>query len=395
MKKVINITLGGIVFAVEQDAYETFSVYLEAVKRNLTGSDASEIYIDIETAIAEKFISRKRNEKIAITNTDVEIVIAEMGSPADFSEDNEAEESSESSTSSAEIKKRLYRDSDNLVIAGVASGIANYFSIDPVIVRIIFLTSVLFNGLGILIYIILWIAVPTADTTAKKYAMHGNKVTLKEITDSVKRNIDNIRDDNKNVASGTWGRVRSIFVKVFEVIGIVARTFIYIFRYIVGFVLVVTGALGIAGLVSVYTVILLSDKVFLPQEVQIALDIMTSNTLGIVAMFSSFVMMVIPLNVLVISGASLIARKNYFTVTKTVSLAVVWIVAVILAGTTSVLQVEKVMQEIGLPQMENGSYQIRVDNHSVIIDTNISSVQEEAEPSLEVDSKSEQSDSIE
>ena len=120
-----------------------------------------------------------------------------------------------------------------------------------------------------------------------------------------------------------------------------------VLRYLGGVALVVVGALGMAGLASAYSIILLSDRVFFPPEVQTAVGVLQGSAVGIVAMVSSSIMMGIPLLVLIIAGASLLAKRNYFTVQKSVTLAVVWIVALVVAGTTAALQVEKVMQRIG------------------------------------------------
>lgn len=348
MKKVINITLGSIVFAIEQDAYEALASYLEAIKSNLTNNDdANEIVADIEAAIAEKFIERKRSEKLAVTAADVDFVIGAMGSPADFGDDEVINETNDIQNTAADSKRRLYRDTDNAIIAGVASGLAQYFDIDPVIVRLIFVVSIFFNGLGILIYIILWFVVPEAATTSDKYAMRGEQVTLKDISERVKKNIQSINNPDSVAANSTWANIRDLLDKLFNLAGSIIKFIVVVARYLVGIVLVVGGALGMAAMVSVYSVILLSDKVLFPAQVQMVLETLQSSMLGIVAMASSFLTMLIPLVVLVVAGASLLAKRNFFTVHKTVSLAVVWIIAIAVAGTTSVLQVEQVMQKVG------------------------------------------------
>jgi phage shock protein PspC (stress-responsive transcriptional regulator) len=370
MKKVININLGSIVFAIEQDAYEALSVYLTEIKTNLASTaDAGEVIADVERAIAEKFFALKRSEKSAVTSADVERVMSEMGSPADFAEGesttNEsadaAAEPAVSQTDAKDPKRRLYRDTDDSVVAGVASGLAQYFEIDPVIVRLIFVVSVFFSGLGILSYIILWLVVPAATTTTDKYAMRGERVTLKDISERVKKNIDNINDKDLEKAKGVWAKMRSLLDVCFSVIGKLFRVLAKVARFVGGLVLVIAGALGIAGLVSLYSVILLSDKVFFPVDVQTALETLQGSAIGIVAMFSSFIMMTIPLMVLVIAGASLLAKRNYFTVQKSVALAVVWIVAAVVAGTTSALQAEQVMQKIGPIEgrFDDSSFEVR------------------------------------
>lgn len=353
MKKVISINLGSVVFAIEQDAYDVLAAYLEEIKTNLASTeDAAEVIADVERAIAEKFIALKRSEKFAVTSADVQQVMSEMGSASEFSDGaDEASGStgttSEPSDSTTDTKRRLYRDTDDAVIAGVASGLAQYFGIDPVIVRLIFVISIFFNGLGILAYIILWLVVPAAKTTTDKYAMRGERVTLKDISQRVKKNIGDINEKDLVTAKSAWAKVRGVLDVCFNGLGRIFRVLASLARYVVGIGFVIVGALGIAGLVSVYSVILLSDKVFFPTDVQTALETLQGSAIGIVAMLSSFIMMVIPFIVLEITGASLLAKRNYFTVQKSVTLAVVWIVAIAVAGTTAALQVEQVMQKIG------------------------------------------------
>lgn len=352
MKQVINITLGGRVFAIEQDAYDNLSVYLEEIKANLTESDdAKEIVGDIEAAIAEKFIARNRSEKLAVTSDDVKTIVSELGSPADFKDEAGAEAEPEPAATHAEStatttatgpKKRLYRDTDDVVIAGVASGLANYFAIDPVIVRLLFVFGTLLNGFGIVVYVVLWLVVPKAVTTAEKYAMRGEQVTLREISERVKKNLDDIP-----LARDAEGGMRGVLDKLFRGFGAIVRFLVGVFRFVFGLLFIVFGALGLAAMVATYSIILLSEKVFFPHDVQVALDVLTGSALGIIAMVASFIAMAIPLLVFIIAGSSLIAKRNQFTVQKTVTLAVVWVIAAVMAGTASALQVEQVMQKVG------------------------------------------------
>jgi len=375
MKKVININIGSVVFVIEQEAYDILVAYLESIKQSISDNDdASEIVGDIESAIAEKFLVRKRSEKFAVTSDDVSEVITELGSPADFGEGAD-EIHSEPTEPNSEIKKRLYRDAEDAVIGGVASGLARYFDIDPVFVRILFAVSIFFNGIGVVAYLLLWLIVPAAETTAQKYAMRGEKVTVIQITERVKKKIDEVDTDTlKKSARNTWGGLRPVFVKLFAVLGILARALLSIFRYALGFGLLFGSALSLAGLISMYSIILLSDKTFIPADAQTALDIMLSNSLGIVAISSSFVMMLIPLLALMLVGRSFVAKRNLFTVSKSITVAVVWIVAAVLAGTTSILQVEKVIRVIDPEVYESGQYQlhINIDNgHGIEIDAEL------------------------
>lgn len=363
MKKAINITLGSIVFAIEEDAYKTLEQYLNSVKARLgTNDDAAEIVSDIESALAEKFIAKKRSEKRAIVSTDVEIVIREMGAPDDFADGtSDAAETETQQEAHGETKKRLFRDTDDAVIAGVASGLASYFDVDPVVVRIIFFVSIFFNGLGLFAYIVLWLVVPKAKTTSEKYAMRGEAVTLREITQRVKKNVEKVDTQNLPSPQSAWSGLRPVFVKLFAVIGICVRAVLKFAQVVAGIVLLVGGAVSLAGLVSAYSIVLLSEKTLLPLEAQTAVDVLVSSTLGIVAMVASFVMMTIPLLVAILIGASLLMKRNLCTAAKSISLAVVWIVAAVLAVTASTLQLERVFQELGIDEHNGEGYQIHIN----------------------------------
>lgn len=387
MKKVINITLGGIVFVIEQDAFDILEVYLAQIRSRLTNNvDASEIIEDVERAIAEKFIVAKRNEKLAVTTSDVHSVMEKMGNPSDFGEVETDERKTDADTTvdtEDEPKKRLYRDTDDLVIAGVASGLARYFDIDPVIIRLIFVVSVFFNGLGILAYFIFWLVVPAAKTTAEKYAMRGEHVTLKDISERVRKNFESIDTIDIETAKGLWGTLRGVLNRLFKFLGQVMHYVVIAARYVIGFVLLVGGALATAGLVSMYSIVLFSDKAFFPAEAQTALDMMLGSSLGIIAISASFVMMLIPFLVLVLLGGGLLSKRNLFTLSKGISLAVVWIIAVVLAVTTSILQLQQVLPVIDPERFQDGEYEIHIniEDNSIEVDTTSTLPVEENVPS--------------
>ena len=96
---------------------------------------------------------------------DIDQIIRIMGSP-DVIIDEDTDKSTEP------IKRKLYRDTDESVLGGVASGIAAYFDISVVWIRIAFVLLAFFYGVTILAYIILWIATPAAVTARQK---NGNE----------------------------------------------------------------------------------------------------------------------------------------------------------------------------------------------------------------------------
>ena len=176
MKQVININFQGRVVPIEVSAYEVLKNYIESLSRHFAGEEGKdEIINDIESRIGELFQERIKAGSTCITDDDVNAIIRSMGRPEDFETEEQsfASNSDNQSTSSDQSRpsyqtvqgaKRLYRDENHKMIGGVCSGLANYFGIDIVIARVIFLV-LLFSGVGLLAYIILWIAVPSSAST--------------------------------------------------------------------------------------------------------------------------------------------------------------------------------------------------------------------------------------
>ena len=165
MNKTININIAGTVFNVDEDAYDLLNKYLESIKLYFSKIDKDgEIISDIESRIAENFLSKLSNKNNSISLSDVKNVIKIMGTLDDFKQiydDGNKEEKTFSSN--GKDPKKLHRDTSDKVIAGVASGISNYFQVDPIIIRIIFLASLFVGGFGFIAYIICWIGIPAKD----------------------------------------------------------------------------------------------------------------------------------------------------------------------------------------------------------------------------------------
>ena len=160
MKKTFTISLGHSVFNVEEDAYDVLKIYLDSIKNYFQKMENdSEIISDFELRIAENFSSKLSSGKQYINLSDVKEVIQIMGSLDDFQEiydDDQTEDVKEDK----KINNKLFRDSSNRIIAGVCSGIAEYFKIDPIIVRVLFFIAV---PLNLIVYIIFWIGIPSKD----------------------------------------------------------------------------------------------------------------------------------------------------------------------------------------------------------------------------------------
>jgi phage shock protein PspC (stress-responsive transcriptional regulator) len=174
MKKIININLSGRVLPMEDTAYEKLQAYIESLRRYFANEEGrDEIISDIESRIAELLQDKIRKGATAITDDDVEEVTTSMGRVQDFEAVDAASDDDKKTTEQQQSNynysynkesKRLYRDTNDKMIAGVCSGIAVYLGVDPAIVRILFaIISFGGFGLGFLAYIILWIVLPPRD----------------------------------------------------------------------------------------------------------------------------------------------------------------------------------------------------------------------------------------
>ena len=197
MDKTKNISLGGFSFLIEENAYTALSQYLTEVRQHLQhNSDRDEIIFDVEQRMAELLKDRTANREV-IMHQDVLYLIEVLGKPEQYVEDEDADKATnaanEAYAQAFSTNKPLYRDIDDRKIGGVLSGMAHYFNISPTMLRIAFAVCLilsfvvsyrwifLFNGVSwaiIILYILLWIIVPAAVTTAQKLEMQGAAVTL-------------------------------------------------------------------------------------------------------------------------------------------------------------------------------------------------------------------------
>ncbi len=217
MNKVQNINLGGVHFIMNDDAYKKLNEYLNAVSNHFAGSSGQdEIIQDIEIRMAEIFHEHLQGKTIVDMDV-LDKAIERLGRPEQFEADEEyatAEESEDKSRTSYEdntrqekayrysVGKKLFRDPDNQVIAGVCGGLSAYFGInDPVWLRILFVL-LLFAGFssGIL-YIILWIIMPKARTASDRLAMRGEEINIRSIGNKIEEEINDLGKKFEDMSS--------------------------------------------------------------------------------------------------------------------------------------------------------------------------------------------------
>ena len=252
MNKTVTANISGVVFHIESSAYDILHNYLNTIRTYFKDSDGKdEIMADIEARIAELFKEHLDEGKEVITSDHVKKVISVMGEPEQYMDEVEAEDLSSSRSSSrkeAFYSKKLYRDTDENVLGGVCAGVGHYFGVDKIWFRAAFLVAFFGFGVGFLLYIILWIIIPSAKTTAEKLEMKGEPVTVDNIGNAIKDEFGNFK---KKVDNGDAVRYRSkaenAVYRFFEFLGGVLT---FLFKFIVKILAVILVIVGISGLIT-------------------------------------------------------------------------------------------------------------------------------------------------
>ena len=170
MNKTTSVNIGWYNFVMDEVAYERLSDYLERYRCSMSSEERDDVMYDIECRIAEIFggVHCQR----VITLTQVEEVIATIGEPEQTTRENAEATEGDAPSAGVRIEKKLYRDTSDCTIGGVCSGLAAYFNISVILVRILFIFA-LFWGVGFLIYIVMWLLVPQARGAQERLAMSG------------------------------------------------------------------------------------------------------------------------------------------------------------------------------------------------------------------------------
>lgn len=162
MKETVHISLASQAFTFDDDAYHSLKNYLRAIELRLPKDD-HETLNDVEARMAEILRAKTPSPMLVVTLTMVQQARAQMGDPEEFGEDPAG-----TPRETRDSPRRLYRSNDRS-IAGVCGGVADFLGVDPTLVRVITLLLILFGGLSIFVYIILWIVVPDEPLQNQKY----------------------------------------------------------------------------------------------------------------------------------------------------------------------------------------------------------------------------------
>jgi phage shock protein PspC (stress-responsive transcriptional regulator) len=242
MNKTVSINLGGVFFYIDEDAYQKLNRYFDAIEKSLSADGRAEIMNDIESRISELFSEKKSAGKDVIGLRDVDDVIAIMGQPEDYKiEDDEPKKTNYNYTATG--SKKLYRDTENGILGGVAAGLGHYFGVEKVWIRIAIALLVIGFGTGILAYLILWIVIPEAKTTSEKLDMRGEPITISNIEKKIREEFDNVSDKFKNADYDKMGhQVKSSAEKIGNTLGDVLPKLFGAFGKILGAFLVFLAA---------------------------------------------------------------------------------------------------------------------------------------------------------
>jgi len=212
MNKTININLGGFFFHIDEIAYQKLRRYLESISKSLSedSQGKNEIIADIEARISELLSEKITDTRQVVSESDIEDIIVIMGQPEDYTDAEESySDANYSYSRNKETGKKLFRDGNDKFLGGVASGIAHYFNIDTIWVRLLFLIiTVAGIGAGILVYIALWILLPEAKTTAEKLQMEGEAVNIDNIEKKIREEFTNVSESVRNAANNASEKIK-------------------------------------------------------------------------------------------------------------------------------------------------------------------------------------------
>lgn len=251
MNKTININLAGLFFHIDENAYSKLKHYLDAISQSLNDDPQGkeEIINDIEQRISELFTSKLSKAREVINEKDVDDVMAIMGQPEDYHYDNELfeEKKSENYTEKKQSKsKKLYRDGKDGILGGVAAGLAYYVGMDVVWMRIIWIILIFPGGLSVWAYIILWLIIPEAKTTAEELEMKGEPVTIDNIEKKVKEEYSRIENKIKNA---DYTPIKNGFQQFLNTLGQIINTIFNIFGKLVGIIIIIIASAILIGLI--------------------------------------------------------------------------------------------------------------------------------------------------
>jgi phage shock protein PspC (stress-responsive transcriptional regulator) len=340
MHKTVTITIGEMLFTIEESAYKRLEAYLASIRAHFASfEDHEEIVSDIESRIAEEFSEALKGRKTragivpagVIGEKEVEDVVKNMGTVEDFARfEGESKSAKEERRGQQTWNAKLYRDAEDQMIGGVCAGVAAYIGLETWIVRLIFILLAVFNGVGIFLYIILWIVLPEAKTAAQKVEMRKGRVTLTAIQKKVNEALPKERRESmlRKIVTVPLSAIRAVFLVIGRVIGFLVP----IVGRVAGFAVIVGSAIAIAAItIATLGVIFNPSSPYLDFPLH---EVLNGPSFYVLA-GSFYLLILIPLLFLMLIGASLLIMRSSFSSHGALTLLSIWFVALITGGITT------------------------------------------------------------
>lgn len=252
MKEVSNISIQGVSFAIESNALVILEQYLDELRAHY-GEGEAEVVNDIEERIAELLVERGCKGTV-VQYHHIEEIINILGRPSEI-------DGNGGNRQGEPVKKRIFRDPANGIVAGVCSGLGAYWNMDAVWVRILFLvisffiTAPVFSigrtilridmswaGFMLVAYCVMWIIIPPARTITQRCQMKGEPQDVDHIHKKFAQGA-------KNVGSEMWDTGAKVTGSFFSAL----------WRVICFIVGVLLTAMGFGGMVSLGVCLLSVD----------------------------------------------------------------------------------------------------------------------------------------
>ncbi|QMU63923.1 MAG: PspC domain-containing protein [Flavobacteriaceae bacterium] len=346
MNKTININLGGYFFHIDELAYQKLRRYLDAIAKSLSNDDQgkNEIISDIEMRISELLSEKITDVRQVVNEQDINDIIKIMGAPEDYAETEETyTESGSAYRRKQSGYKKLYRDGEDRLIGGVASGIAHYFDVDVIWIRLAFILFFIGGGFSLLLYIILWILLPEARTTAEKLQMEGTPVNIDNIEKKIRKEFQSMTETIKDGASEVTRKVneglkkntsnaRSGFQEFLDTIGNIIVTFFKIIGKFIGVILIiVSAAILISFIIALFSIGSFEILGIEEDFVHIPPFLDSSFFPDWLLALCLFILVGFPFLILFVLGLRILSSNvKQFSKTTSLSLFGVWVVALLM-----------------------------------------------------------------
>lgn len=364
MKKTININLAGTAFIIDENAYDVLHRYLENLKNRFGNTtERAEIMEDIEARLAEMFAQKLGSRKEVIGLTEVEETIAVMGTPEDIAGEsgaNAADSGNAFSSKNYDGKRRLFRDKEDKVVSGVISGLCHYFGInDPVWARIAAALLVIAGfGFPVILYFLLMIVVPEAETAAEKLQMKGEPVNVGSIEREIKDAANRAAESVKKVADKT------VFERLFSGLG---KVIVVLLKIFIGFWVFIGLVVLFALLAALFGVSVAGNSI-ISQAPHMLVDersVVTMLQLGLILFIATPVLALVYAAIRLVFG---IKEKVY---ALRVGLSLLWVTGIVLllaAGSKIAGQFRQTAtrtETISLPVIDSTSaYRVQIVDES-------------------------------